>query len=227
MCMPWYRTNHWSMNSDLFTNKDFDSLTYNVMGLPKDANVLAAFPSLGDLPSFKRFKSENKNKIVRYIVLCYDKGSPILKRYMQDDVKRKVLSAQYAGFEGDDEGYLNEEINAVMRCFNTETNQMIIDFLRLFNDPAWALLLAGLESYYQKLAQLVANDPASKRDTFQVEETKGKLFKQAQDMMMSLDTAAKKILGDENIYLKRDLYMTIDSEARSRLNITPERIIGI
>lgn len=215
------------MNSELFTNKDFEELTYNVMELPKGGNVLAAFPALAELPSFKKFKSENKNKIVRYIILCYDKNSPILKRYMQDDVKRKVMSAQYAGFEGDSEGYLNDEINAVMRCFNPETNQMIIDFLRLFNDPAWALLLAGLESYYQKLAQLMANDPASKRDTFQVEETKGKLFKQAQDMMSSLDAAAKKILGDENIYLKRDLYMTIDKESRNRLNITPERMLGI
>jgi hypothetical protein len=66
-----------------------------------------------------------------------------------------------------------------------------------------------------------------KRDIFQIEETKGKLFKQAQDMSKSLDAAASKLLSDENPYLRRDLYSTIDQESKSRLNITPERMIGL
>jgi hypothetical protein len=211
----------------LFSDKDFESLTYNVMKYKTDANLMSRFPTIGSIQSFKNYEGD-KNRVIKYIVLCYDKGSPILNKFMQDDVKRKVLSAEYAGFKADKEGLFSTEIDEIMKCMNHETNTMIIDFLRTFNDPNWALLMTGMESYYQKLQQIITADfGQGKRDVFQVEETKGKLFKQAQEMSKALDEAAKKILQDENPYLRRDLYCTIDAEAKSRLTITPERMIGL
>jgi hypothetical protein len=211
----------------LLNDKDFSTLTYNVMKHKTDVNLLSMFPTLNGIDSFRQY-SGDKNRVIRYIVLCYDKGSPILNRFMRDDVKRKTLSAQYAGWPSDDEGLFDQEVDSIMKCMNQETNAMIIDFLKTFNDPSWALLMTGMESYYQKLKQIVTADfGEGKRDIFQVEETKGKLFKQAQEMSKALDEAATKLLSDENPFLKRDLYCTIDQEARNRLNITPERMIGL
>lgn len=211
----------------LFSDKDFDTLTYNVMKFKTDVNLMAKFPTIGALSSFKNYQGD-KNKAIKYIVLCYDKGSPILNKFMQDDVKRKVLSAEYAGYKSDKSGLFPTEVDEMMKCMNHETNMMIIDFLRTFNDPSWSLLMTGMESYYQKLQQIITADfGQGKRDVFQVEETKGKLFKQAQEMSAALDLAAKKILQDENPYLRRDLYCTIDQEAKNRLSITPERMIGL
>jgi hypothetical protein len=215
------------MSKILFNDKDFDSLTYNVMQYKSDANLLSVFPTFNDLKSFRDFKGE-KTKVIRYIVLCYDKGSPILKKFIQDDVKRKTAAADYAGFIADDEGLFDNQVDMMMKCQNHEVNSMIIDFVRTFNDPNWALLMTGMESYYQKLQQIMNADfEGGKRDIFQIEETKGKLFKQAQEMSKSLDEAASKILSDENIFLKRDLYCLIDQESKNKLNITPERMLGI
>lgn len=211
----------------LLNDKDFDTLTYNVMKYKGDVNLLAKFPTLGSIDSFRQYSGDT-NKVVRYIVLCYDKGSPILARYQQDDTKRKVLAAQYAGYDTNGEGLFDDDVDYMMKCMNKETNGMIIDFIRTFNDPHWALLMAGIESYYQKLRQIMdADSYDGKRDVFQVEETKGKLFKQAQDMSKSLADTASKMMMDENPYLLRDLYSTIDQEAKNRLNITPERMIGL
>lgn len=213
--------------SVLFNDKEFETLTYNVMKHKLDANLLKIFPTFDAIKSFHQCKHE-RNRIIRYIVLCYDKGSPILQRYMQDDVKRKTLSAQYAGWTPDEEGIFDDWVDSVMKCLDHEVNAMIIDFLRTYNDPNWALLMTGMESYYQKLQQIMNADfGGGKRDIFQIEETKGKLFKQAQQMSEALDLAAKKILQDENPYLRRDLYSTIDQESKNRLNITPERMLGL
>lgn len=211
----------------LFNDRDFDSLTYNVMKYKSDTNLMTAFPTIGSLSSFKDYHGD-RNRVIRYIVLCYDKGSPILAKFMQDDVKRKVLSAEYAGFKAEKDGTFPTEVDEILKCMNQETNLMIIDFLRTFNDPNWALLMTGMESYYQKLQQIITADfGGGKRDVFQVEETKGKLFKQAQEMSKALDESAKRILMDENPYLRRDLYCTIDNDAKNRLTITPERMLGI
>ena len=211
----------------LLNNKDFDTLTYNVMKYKVDVNLLNMFPTLNAIDSFRQYQGD-RNRVIRYIVLCYDKGSPILNRYMRDDVKRKTLAAQYSGWPSDEEGLFDTEVDSIMKCMNHETNAMIIDFLKTFNDPNWALLMTGMESYYQKLKQIITADfGEGKRDVFQVEETKGKLFKQAQEMSKALDEAASKLLNDENPFLKRDLYCTIDQEAKNRLNITPERMVGL
>lgn len=211
----------------LLNDKDFDTLTYNVMKYKSDVNLLSKFPTFYQIDSFREYSGDT-SKVIRYIVLCYDKGSPIMNRYRQDDTKRKVLSAQYAGWDADSEGLFDQEVDDIMKCKNKDVNNMIIDFLRTFNDPNWALLMTGTESYYQKLRQIINADFGDgKRDVFQVEETKGKLFKQAQDMSKSLSEAASNFLMDENIYLKRDLYSTIDHEAKNKLNITPERMIGL
>jgi hypothetical protein len=147
---------------------------------------------------------------------------------MQDDVKRKTSSAEYAGWNPNKDGLFDNDVDQIMKCLNPEVNLMIIDFLRTFNDPSWALLMTGMESYYQKLQQIINADfGQGRRDVFQVEETKGKLFKQAQEMSKALDEAAKKILQDENPYLRRDLYCTIDQDSKNRLNITPERMLGL
>jgi hypothetical protein len=211
----------------LLSDKDFDTLTYNVMKYKTDVNLLSKFPTIGSINSFKEYKGD-RNKVIKYIVLCYDKGSPILNRFMQDDVKRKTSSAEYAGWNPNKDGLFDNDVDQIMKCLNPEVNLMIIDFLRTFNDPSWALLMTGMESYYQKLQQIINADfGQGRRDVFQVEETKGKLFKQAQEMSKALDEAAKKILQDENPYLRRDLYCTIDQDSKNRLNITPERMLGL
>jgi len=213
----------------LFSDKDFDSLTYNVMKYKSDVTLISKFPSFQGIECFRNFSDPNldKNTVIRYIVLCYDKGSPILNRFMQDDVKRKTTAAQYAGWEAREDGLFSDEIDEVMRCTNESVNEMIIEFLRLFNDPNWALLLTGLEAYFQKLRQVMSVSVSGKRDALQMEETKGKLFKQAEEMAASLSISASKILqGDSNPFLARDLYSIIDKEAKSRLKITPERMLA-
>jgi hypothetical protein len=210
----------------LLNDKDFETLTYNVMKYKNDVNLLSRFPTLNGIKSFREYGGD-RNKVIKYIVLCYDKGSPIMQRYLQDSVQRKVLSAQYAGFLSNKEGLFDDGVDAMMKCLDPTVNTMIIDFIRTFNDPTFSLLMTGLESYYQKLEQIISADFGSKRDVFQIEETKGKLFKQAKEMSESLEEAARKILTDENPYLMRDLYCTIDNEMKNRLNITPERMLGI
>lgn len=215
--------------NSLFNDKDFVSLTFNVSKYKEDVNLLSKFPSLNSLESFRKFKHPELelNNVIRYIVYCYDRESPILKKFMTEDEKRKQTSAIYAKFTTDSEGLFGDVVDDMMKCRIPEVNTMIIDFIRLYNDPEWALLLTGMESYYQKLNKLLTDDTSSKRDAFQIEETKGKLWDQCDKMSKTLNASAVKILTDHNPYLRRDLYCIIDQDAKNRLNITPERLAGI
>ena len=68
--------------------EDFKLLSYNVHDLPEDAGILKSFPDLKRFKEFrwdvKSFRSEedfvilDSNKVLRYIIYCYDKKSPFL-----------------------------------------------------------------------------------------------------------------------------------------------------
>tara|TARA_R110000868_G_scaffold360225_1_gene622260 strand:- start:2941 stop:3600 length:660 start_codon:yes stop_codon:yes gene_type:complete len=212
----------------IFDNRDFEQLSFNVMKHKADVSLLSKFPSLAELPSFKTKIIFDRDILIRYIVLCYDRESPILKRFMQEEQLRKTTAATYAGWKPDKDGLFNEDVDDMMKGLNKEANNMIIDFVRLYNDPEWALLIIGLESYFTKLRSIMADDDRnSKRDTLQLEESRGKLFDQCKKMADSLHATAAKILSDTSPYLRRDFFCAIDSEAKNRLNITGERIFGV
>lgn len=219
------------IDKGLFSEKDFENLMYQVYTLDHGTNLMSRFPQMKKMPSWVSFSSDglNKNNVIRYVIYCYDRDSPVLRKFRQDDSKRKTIAALNAGFKTDKDGLFSEEVDAMLKCRNRSVNLMIIDYVRQYNDPEYSILVAGHEALYLKLERLTEveqmND--SSRDAFQIEETKGKLFKQAREMGKDLSDLSEKILNDENRYLKRDLYCSIDDKTRNRLNITPERLIGI
>lgn len=237
----------------IFNERDFSELMYNVYSVEEGTNLLAKFKGLASLPSFLAFQenwttggvyeeddneegmmvgevehSLSRNKVIRYVIYAYDRNSPIAMKFSQDEVKRKTTAALYAGFEPNDEGYFERDVNDMMNCNINQVNAMIIDYVRQYNDPEYSLLVTGYESYYKKLNQIMADDSESlKRDAFQVEESKGRLFTQAKAMASDLDKLSTKILTDDNKLLKKDLYCIIDQRLKNKLNITPERLAGV
>ena len=85
-----------------FTSEDFKDLMFNVYEVPKRNLVLNTFPELKKYPEFIAdlgALKRHRNKVVRYVILCYDKNSPMHRT--TDLIKRKVNSALIAGFEAD------------------------------------------------------------------------------------------------------------------------------
>ncbi len=242
----------------IFNNSDLDMMLYPVHHFTDGRDMSKLLKGMDDLPSFVNFKSSSelsKNMVIKYVVFCYDRHSPIYKKFKNDDVKRKTTAASYAGFIPDPEtGLFDPKVNAFIMGFNRDVNLMIIDYIRQYNDPEYSLLVVGHESLYQKLSMLMATTSAAPRSTgvlnvdemtdeqraerqeelnqemkwfLQNEKLKGDLFKQTKEISADLERMAEKILTDTNKLLKQELYSVIDSRNRNRLNITPERRAGL
>lgn len=212
-----------------FVQRDFNGLMFPVMeGGGKD--LLAFIPQLAKIESFAAFKHPilPRDKVIKYIVLAYDKESPIGKKFTADPIKKKLWAARYAGFDPDEHGLFNEVVDQMLKCANKEVNTMIVEFVRLMGDPRWTTLIAGNEALYQKMEAMISlGKGKDEKETATIEKTKGELFTQIQKMADTLTSTANEILGDTNSYLRRDLFCTIDEEIRNRLKITPERMAGI
>ena len=141
----------------IFADRDFEDMMYPVMEHDKMTNIMGVFPDLQKLPSWRAFNDPTlpKNIVYRYIVLCYDRQSPIFKKFLEDEGKRKSTAALYAGWVANSEGFFDENIEEVFRCKVQMINYMIIDYVRQYNDPEYALLVTGYEAYFKKLEQLM------------------------------------------------------------------------
>ena len=214
-----------SASSNIFSDKDFENMLFNCRTIPSDQNLLNVFPSLGQIDSFRNIpKKLDNQKVIRYIIYTYDRKSPVFLKFMNDESKRKTIAGTEAGWKAHTEtGLFDKEIDEIMKCKNKHINNCIIDFIRLFNDPSFALLITGYESYFNKLRQINSAEESEKRDAYAIEESRGKIFIQAQKMSEDLERVAEKVLNDKNPYLKEDLFCVIDQESKNRLNLTPER----
>lgn len=211
----------------LFDERDFNELMFpSVM----KKNVLKNTPKLAEINVFCEYSGNLKaDNVIRYIACVYDRASPIRKKFESDDKKKKTWAARYAGWEADKEGVFEQEIDDILKCRNQEVNKMILEYVRLYNDPEWSLIQVGYEAYYQKLQSIlsISGESDKAKDKAGTEKIKGELFNQAQQMGTDLSKMSTRITGDDNRLLRRDLYCTIEDSTRNRLNITPERIAGI
>lgn len=213
----------------LFQERDFQDLKFKVMNFPSGTDLLKKIPEMAAIEAFATYRTDmDKNKIFKYIVLAYDENSPIYKKFTADERNRKTWAARYAGFEPDKDGLFNADVDDIMKCFNKEVNNLIIEFIRTFNDPEWASLVIWYESYFRKLENLIniqsSDDPI---EAARIEEIKGKIQVQTKGIGNDISEVAKRILREANPYLKRDLFCTIDNDIKNRLKITPERMAGI
>lgn len=215
-----------SQSTDIFGTKDFENLLFNCTKVSADKNLLSVFPTLGKLETFRRDLSGlDKNKAIRYIIFAYDPKSPFVINYKSDEVRKKTLSGQYAGFETDPEtGCFDAEVDSMMRCQNNDTNDCIVDFVRQFGHD-YSVIIMGNEALYNKINQmnnLVKND---KRDALQIEQTRGVIWKQVLELRSDLEKLSEKVLNDNNPYLREHFFSVIDESERNRLSLTPERWI--
>lgn len=205
-----------------YSAEDFQQMMFNVMAVDKDKNVYDAFPVLASYPEFLMLTGMDHNKLLKYIFLLYDRKTPL--KAIDDLLKRKLEAAQMAGFEVDKSGYFAENVDRMMKGFNSDANKMIIRVVRMQHDVTFATMVTGYESLYQKLELTLSAAADAKKSEVEVENLKGKLWEQAKKMRDDLNMMSADLLNDDNNpYLRKDLFCTIDRESQELL-LTPERM---
>lgn len=137
-------------------HEDFKDLQYNIHGLPEKESVLKKFPELNRFPEFTQNKLPglDKDKVIRYIIYCYDKRCPFLSE--KNLTKRKALCAIEAGIKLTAKDEFPAAVKTMLEGKNEQVNRMVIRFVRNQRDMKYALLVSGTETYYDNIAKIAA-----------------------------------------------------------------------
>ncbi len=209
----------------VFKANDFDALAYNIHGLQKSTNLLHHFPELAKIESFRTSKLQglDKNLVIRYIILAYDRNSPA--EIITDYQKKKMWCAMYAGFQPYPvSGLFEKPVDEMLKGKNEQVNQMIISFLRESGSNMYAQLKVGTDAYYNKLAQMQnQNQGETNKTDLELERIRGQVWEQCNKMEADLEKLAERFLKDKSPFLKESLFCTINNEAKKNLMISPEQ----
>lgn len=177
-----------------FSKNDFARLQYNVYDLPEDKEVLEHWKELKRFPEFttKNLTGINRDKVMRYIILVYDKRSPLLSQ--KNLSLRKKTAAELAGFEKNEAGLFQDSVMAMINLENKHIARMIIRYARIQSDTKYALLVAGMEALYENLIKISAT--GKDEDVIDSAE-KSKLFEQSEKMGEKLERMADELFNND------------------------------
>lgn len=200
-----------------FNADDFKKLQYNVYDLPSDKTVLKTFPELERYPEFLLTLSKglNRDSVIRYVILLYDKRSPLLGE--KNLIKRKKIAAEMAEFPKQKDGNYDETVLAMMRNENENVSRMVVRYVRNQADMRFALLVSGMETYYENIFQITNSD---KDSNAQDSTEKSALFEKSKKMSDQLEQLSDEIFnGDLLLMGMSDL---INQEEKKIITSFPE-----
>ncbi len=192
-----------------YRESDYRLMMFNVSLLQKFDDPLVFWPELNKIEELAHAETGPylpRDKVLRYIFLCYDKGSPVVL-HNKDLIKRKYEAALLAGFELIDKKF-QRQVEDVIKCKDPLVNEMICAFVRLFGDDDFAYITSLKDALYAILPD--------------VQKGEIKDIDKVQKLKKEIDQVTEKILvrdNTNNLYL--DLYKYIE---REKLGLRPEDI---
>ena len=186
-----------------------------------DEDVVTQFATLhSDFQTFVDNREDGLSfetaQIIKYIVACYDKESPIVNAYKKRWSVKKKECATMAGFPCDDSGRFTDEVDDMIFCQNDIVNHVILRYLYLIHDRDWQTYVIYNEMNLHQSAELIKYD-------FQ-QPGHAKTAKENLDLLnKDIEALEYKIFsGEETKKLKDLLY----EEASNMLNeLRPEKIV--
>lgn len=194
--------------------EDFSQLTFNVMDCPPPKLVVDNFVKLSKYECFTKneFSKALNDKIIRYIILFYDKNTP-LKDIIDDITQRKTEAAKLAGFKLVN-NHFEDVVHEIMKCDNPSVNKMIFTYSKIFNSRAWTTFITMQDIYYKELQKTL--DWTGLLSATEV--------KKIDDLGKMVDRAQNEVLNeDKNIKLQQELLSFIEETDFAEMP-TPENI---
>ena len=203
----------------MFKEFDFQKLPYKVFPYHQQVNYFQ-YPLLKEtFGSYKNYCNkiygkDGINKIIRYIIVMYDKRSPFHYKVWKNPKLKKVHAAKLANFDYDEEkNEFPKEVLKILANKDTEICTMIALYLRMQHSIAWTSFCTHYEIFYNNVEKMLAGTPTNQQYTAFTNSEKH-LTTKMEEMTMELEEVGEN--------LKTAFFMVAEEEKKG---YRPENII--
>lgn len=208
-----------------YERSEFKDLKYNVMDVDvsRDISNIAEYKDLKNIfigISHNLPKGLSENKIIRFIVLAYDKNSPLVKKELVDVIERKKQAMYLSGYKVGDNGMFKEPILEVIAGEVEEVNHMALRYLKMQNNLDFMTMIHYIESHSQILSSLNKSSEEEEEDALAISDKKIKVIDKIAKVRDTIESLADKVFQKDV-----DLYNFVGSfelKEKNQYKITPE-----
>lgn len=151
-----------------------------------------------------------KESLCRYIVICYDFGSPLRHR-ISDLYERKRTAAEMAGLAYLNNGRFPRAVEDALLGKNEAVALAVTKYLMLFGKPEFQLLEANMAQFAMETATMMKQ--AGDKDT----------VKTARELAADINRLTNLLYGgDETIETRKALYQRLEER---RIQVRPEDLV--
>ena len=195
----------------------FESLTYPIHKF-KDSEDLVVKLGFQSVLEFSEYPEQYRNNVIRYVVLLFDKGTPLIREYT-DLSERKEAALTLAKFERTKKGNWPEHVLQIRDMYDDQANRMILKFMDMQHHMKLDMILTFEEMFNEYKALLlrpVLNQEASKSNNLSPTQVKAiytaadfkkKLREECMSIRTDLDVLYKEVYGDNEDLLKKSKTM--------------------
>lgn len=186
----------------------------------QDGGLEEAFSALHpDIAFFVENRPDNTElsteQIIKYIVACYDKESPLVISYKRRWAIKKRESAIVAGFKPMDDGYFEELAHDLILCKNEAINRLILKYLWVQHDKLFETYVIYNEMSLNQATEILKYEYQQPAHAKAAKENLDTINKDIEELEFKIFS------GEETKRLKDMLY----EESGNILNeLRPERI---
>lgn len=195
----------------IFNKEDYNGLSFDIFKAKEKDDILSVLPELKDIKSFTKLDFEivvntgvtsiglkERTKLIKYIVLVYDKESPFIQRF-KSLPERKKQAAVTAGFDPKD-----PIIDVLQDVSSDDICSMIIDFVVYQNDLIWSMLISNEQTFYEYQNTLMSPTMMIRNDKDKLSGTavKTKLLADSHEIAARINSYRKQLFVDDSVNKK-------------------------
>jgi hypothetical protein len=209
-----------------FGDKEFAQLTYRIHEREKDADFFKLFPVFARFETFTSYYNTrvNLNYLMRYIIYCFDKNSPLVS--IDNIFERRVKAAQLAGFYFNKKNRFNDDVEKVLLSKDFHVNCMVIQYCIMHAGEDYTTLVSFQDTLRKQLEKLTMESE---------EETTKDLISNIQKLRTDIREIRDIVFKfSSDPWLTEDLYsfmemrrMRISPEDWARLLVESEEVVSI
>lgn len=178
----------------MFTESDFKNLTFNIHKA-KSGTLPTSIPDMKVLNTWWNTNRNDKDKVIRYIVLLYDRSSPLVRRFSNLDT-RKREAAMLAGFNPED-----PSLKSYKDFQDQEFADMVVEFLIYQNNYTWTMLVSNEQTFYEFQKTLLQESSMIRNDKDKINAiaSKSKLMEESDKIVERINAYYKQIFVDDKL----------------------------
>ena len=166
-----------------------------------------------NIPEFDRYKGSYKREVIAYIIMMFDKNSP-LREKQPEYFQRKVLAAELANFPKTDSGGFKPDVKEIIEGLNQDVNALTVAYLANLGDIDYMMLISELVMFYGYQKTVL---------DMQYDE---KTYKIIKDLSDGVRSRTRTIFGSgEHDELTRIRILLYESAEKDRQRLNPEAIV--